>query len=104
MLLVDGAAASDGGPRLGWSDGFGVTEVSAGFVLLDVTGAGANAVMEHGASYDWKSTDTRPEESAAMVFAQMKVAISRLESGWRLHVERPLAPALWRWLENLSIR
>ena len=31
--------------------------------------------------------------------AGLRVAVARHSTGWRLHIERPWAPALWRWLE-----
>jgi len=32
------------------------------------------------------------------LIAGQRVIVSRREAGWRLHVERPMAAMLWRWL------
>jgi sarcosine oxidase gamma subunit len=88
--------------ELGWSAaGYAATDVTDGYLRFDVTGAEADGVMAFGTHYDWRSEDIRPEESAAMLFAGLKTIVGRRETGWRLHVERSLAPALWRWLEKI---
>ena len=85
----------------GWSpDGIAVTEVTDGVVCLDLTGRGAGDVMRLAGPYDHDATARYDAESCQMIFAGLKVAVVRLENGWRLHVERPLATALWHWLEK----
>jgi heterotetrameric sarcosine oxidase gamma subunit len=83
----------------GWSDGVATTDISDGYLLFDVTGPAALDVMAMGAEYDFTSKRTLPAESAAMLFAGLKVSVARIAGGWRLHVERPYAAALWHWLE-----
>lgn len=83
----------------GWSDGVAATDVSDGYLLVDVTGAAAVDVMAMGAEYDFAAKPALPAESAAMLFAGLKVSVARIAGGWRLHVERPYAAALWHWLE-----
>jgi hypothetical protein len=34
-----------------------------------------------------------------MQFAGFRLVVSRRAQGWRLHIERPWAAALWRWLQ-----
>jgi hypothetical protein len=53
--------------------------------------------MQQGTSYDLTATDGRPGESANIVFAGLRLAVVRRPDGWRLHVERPYATALWSW-------
>lgn len=85
----------------GWSsDGIAVTDVTDGFVCLDLTGRGAAEVMRLAGPYDYDATARYEAESCQMLFAGLKVAVMRLENGWRLHVERPWAAALWHWLEK----
>lgn len=89
------------GPEVfGWSDdGIAITDVSDGFMLFDVTGPAAPDLMALGANYEFTGKTGGPEESALMVFAGLRVAVARVPSGWRLHVERPYATALWQWLQ-----
>ncbi len=85
--------------EFGWSpDGHAITDVSDGMVLLDVTGPGADRLMARGCGYDFAAPVARAVESAMMIFAGTRLAVSRRGQGWRLHVDRPLAAALWRWL------
>lgn len=83
----------------GWSDGVATTDVSDGYLLFDVTGPAALEVMAMGAEYDFTAKPVLPTESATMLFAGLKVSVARLAGGWRLHIERPHAAALWHWLE-----
>ena len=89
-------------PASGWSDGTAATDVSDGFVLFDVTGDPALELMQRGASYAFDGTPGGSAESALMLFAGLKVAVARLGDGWRLHVERPYATALWQWLQHAA--
>ncbi|HEY4163518.1 MAG TPA: hypothetical protein VGM59_10685 [Dongiaceae bacterium] len=98
-LLLTGGEPS---PAIGWSvDGYAVTDVTDGYLRFDVTGREADEVMAFGGHYDWQSREVRPHESATMLFAGLKTIVGRLETGWRLHIERSLAPTLWRWLEKI---
>lgn len=99
MLLVGGKTVIDVVP--GWRDGIAVSDVSDGYVIIDVLGTGAGAVMQAGAAYDFVAPAGAAVESAVILFAGMKVAVIRRTGGWRLHVERPMATTLWLWLEKL---
>lgn len=84
----------------GWSDGCAVTDVSDGYVLLDITGPAALELMRLGVLHDFESrSDTA---SAAMLFAGQRVILARIPQGWRLHVERPSAAAIWLWLQRAA--
>ena len=84
----------------GWSDGCAVTDVGDGFVLLDITGPLAPELMRLGALHD---IEAGPDaESAAMLFAGQRVILARIPHGWRLHVERPNAAAIWQWLQRAA--
>jgi heterotetrameric sarcosine oxidase gamma subunit len=99
FVSMDGAAA-DGG-TFGWSeDGCAVTDVSDGYLLLDITGSAASELMRLGALHDF---ETQPDTaSAAMLFAGQRVILARIQQGWRLHVERPNAAAIWQWLQRAA--
>lgn len=89
-------------PRPGWQDtGFAATDVSSGFVAFDVTGAAAIDVVCQGSGLDFARPPGGGDASAMLHFAGLPVAVGRLEDGWRLHIERPLATALWTWLETV---
>lgn len=101
LLFVRRVAVQSDLRTLGWSaDGIAVTDVSDGILLFDVTGPSAPEVMALGADYDFVGNAMSATESAAMVFAGLKVSVARIAAGWRLHVERPYAAALWQWLER----
>jgi heterotetrameric sarcosine oxidase gamma subunit len=102
-LLFVHRAAQTVPEAFGWSaDGVVLTDVSDGFLLFDVTGPAALDVMALGAEYDFASKPALPAESAAMLFAGLKVSVTRIVMGWRLHVERSYATALWQWLEHAT--
>lgn len=99
LLLVHMDAPTDD-VTFGWSDGCAVTDVSDGYVLLDITGPAAPELMRLGVLHDFEAkTDTA---SAAMLFAGQRVILVRIQEGWRLHVERPNAAAIWQWLQRAA--
>ena len=103
MLFVRRDGTSDQSAVFGWSDdGFAVTDVSDGFVLFDVTGPAAPDLMALGANYDFGGKPAGRAESASMLFAGLKAAVARIPGGWRLHVERPHATAIWHWLQRAA--
>jgi heterotetrameric sarcosine oxidase gamma subunit len=99
FVSMDGAATDV--VTFGWSeDGCAVTDVSDGYVLLDITGSAALELMRLGALHDFEvKSDTA---SAAMLFAGQRVILARIQQGWRLHVERPNAAAIWQWLQRAA--
>ena len=99
FVSVDDAPAD--GATFGWfEDGCAVTDVSDGYVLLDITGSAASELMRLGALHDFEArSDTA---SASMLFAGQRVVLARIQQGWRLHVERPNAAAIWQWLQRAA--
>jgi heterotetrameric sarcosine oxidase gamma subunit len=99
FVSMDGAATDD--IAFGWSkDGCAITDVSDGYVLLDISGSAARELMRLGALHDFEAqADTG---SAAMLFAGQRVILARIQQGWRLHVERPNAAAIWQWLQRAA--
>jgi sarcosine oxidase gamma subunit len=96
LLFVSVDGADD--VTFGWSDGCAITDVSDGYVLFDITGLAASELMRFGALHDF---ETRSETaSASMLFAGQRVILARIPQGWRLHVERPNAAAIWQWLQR----
>ena len=79
--------------------GCAITDVSDGMLIFEVRGEGAAELMAQGSEYPFDDTTVLPHESAMMQFAGFRLAVSRRAQGWRLHVERPWAAALWRWLQ-----
>ena len=99
FVSVDGAATD--GVAFGWSeDGCAITDVSDGHVLLDITGPAAPELMRLGALHDFEATSDTA--SAATLFAGQRVILARIQQGWRLHVERPNAAAIWQWLQRAA--
>jgi heterotetrameric sarcosine oxidase gamma subunit len=84
----------------GWSDGCAITDISDGFVLFDIAGLAALNLMQLGALHDFeRRSDTA---SASILFAGQRVILARIQQGWRLHVERPNAAAIWQWLQRAA--
>jgi heterotetrameric sarcosine oxidase gamma subunit len=98
FVSIDGDALD---VTFGWSeDGCAVTDVSDGYVLLDITGPAAPELIRLGALHDFEArSDTA---SASMLFAGQRVILARIQQGWRLHVERPHAAAIWQWLQHAA--
>jgi sarcosine oxidase gamma subunit len=83
---------------LGWSEaGYAEADMTDGIIVVDVAGPAGLQLMQQGTSYDLLATDVRPAESANILFGGLRVAVVRRPDGWRLHVERPYAMALWTW-------
>jgi heterotetrameric sarcosine oxidase gamma subunit len=99
FVSMDGGATD--GVTFGWSeDGCAITDVGDGYVLLDISGRAARELMQQGALHDFEANpDTA---SAAMLFAGQRVILARIQQGWRLHVERPNAAAIWQWLQRAA--
>ena len=96
LLVSNTSAMAD---RTGLANGCAVTDVGDGIMIFDILGDDASNLMTQGNDYPFDDTTIFPHESASMQFAGFRVSVSRREHGWRLHVDRPWAPALWRWLE-----
>ena len=85
----------------GWhaEEQLAVSDAGDAWVLIDVLGERATDVMAQGSELALATVAGPAGESARLLFAGMVVAVSRRPAGWRLHVDRAWAPALWRWLE-----
>lgn len=97
MFIGDASTSADG---TGFTNGCAVTDVSDGMLIFDVHGERAAELLAQGSEYPFEDTTIFPHESASMQFAGLRLIVSRRERGWRLHVDRPWAPALWRWLRS----
>lgn len=103
-LLVDtdpagGPDERAAAPQPGWHEsGAAVTDLSDGMLCIEITGQGARDLLALGTEYPFSAPPAAPHESARVLFAGFRVAVARRPDGWRLHVERPWAPALWHWL------
>lgn len=103
-LLVDTAPTGDRGESAallqpGWhADGAAISDLSDGILCVEITGPRARELLALGTEYPFESAQPAPQESARLLFAGLRVAVARRADGWRLHVERAWAPALWHWL------
>jgi|SoiMethySBSTD1v2_1073268.scaffolds.fasta_scaffold02940_8 sarcosine oxidase, subunit gamma len=103
LLFVSRDSALIDPSAFGWSDdGTAITDVSDGLVLFDVTGVAALDLMRMGADYDFEAGPAESAESASTLFAGLKAVVARVRPGWRLHVERPHAAAMWQWLQRAA--
>jgi sarcosine oxidase gamma subunit len=84
----------------GWHEAerIAVSDAGDAWMIFEVEGEGALALLRQGGEYPFDEAPGPATESARMLFAGLVVAVSRREAGWRLHVDRAWAPALWRWL------
>ena len=83
----------------GWNaEGWAASDVTDGWQVLDISGPEAVDIVREGTAADLDAGSP----SAAVRFAGITgVLVCRTEAGAaRLHVERSLAPYLWRWLET----
>lgn len=87
------------GIAMGWhSQGFAVTQISAGLHIFDVSGEAVDAFAARGTTLD-------PQEvgaSAALSFAGIEAIVYRHGTALRIHVDRGLAAYLWTWMENAA--
>jgi sarcosine oxidase gamma subunit len=95
LLLCDAPVELDAGWGAG---GVAVSEVGDGIVCIDIQGPRASELMALASEYPFDSSPDSAQESARLLFAGLRVCVQRRPDGWRLHVERPWAPALWHWL------
>ena len=97
LLFVSQAPAQD---DFGWTtDGGAITDISDGMMVFDIHGEGAAELMAQGGEYPFAAAPGLATESASLRFAGFRLAVMRRPNGWRLHLERPWAPALWHWLQ-----
>jgi sarcosine oxidase, subunit gamma len=97
VLFVVGAQAADAPTAV--APGCAITDVSDGMLIFEVRGTASPDLMAQANEYPFELNTVSPIESAVMQFAGFRLAVSRRTYGWRLHIERPWAPALWRWLQ-----
>jgi heterotetrameric sarcosine oxidase gamma subunit len=95
LLINDSALDPDAGAA---AQGIAISELSDGIVCIDIEGPRAGELMALGSEYPFASPPGAAGESARLLFAGLRVAVVRRGHGWRLHVERPWAAALWHWL------
>lgn len=87
------------GIAAGWhSQGFAVTEISAGLHIFDVSGEAVDALIARGTALDPKQVSA----SAALSFAGIDAIVYRHGTDLRIHVDRGLATYLWTWMENAA--
>lgn len=98
VLLVCQATKAATLDHLGDRDAVVLSELSDGYLGIDVAGRDALLLLQLASEYSFTDATDRPSESARMLFADLPVALMRRSDGWRLHVERPWGAALWRWL------
>ena len=81
----------------GWRNGFAVSDASDGYVTLSLAGEGLRALVAEATAADIDAGSP----SAAILFAGVPALLYRTgATEARLHVEAPLAPYVWRWLET----
>lgn len=87
------------GMATGWySQGFAVTEISAGLHMFDASGKAVDAFVARGTTIDPRQVSA----SAALSFAGIDAIVYRHGTDLRIHVDRGLAGYLWTWMENAS--
>ncbi|UVK55315.1 hypothetical protein DBIPINDM_001820 [Mesorhizobium sp. AR02] len=87
------------GMATGWfTQGFAVTEISAGLQVFEVEGPALDAFIARGTTLDPR----QPSPSAALAFAGISAIVYRHEDRLRIHVDRGLAAYLWTWMEQAA--
>ena len=81
----------------GWHDGWAATPADDVYAVLEIGGAGLQALVSEATSADLDGGSP----SAAIMFAGIACLLYRTgQTTARLHVERPLATYVWHWLET----
>ena len=81
----------------GWHDGWAATPADDVDAVLEIGGAGLQALVAEATSADLDGGSP----SAAIMFAGIACLLYRTgQTIARLHVERPLATYVWHWLET----
>ncbi len=87
------------GMATGWySQGFAVTEISAGLHIFEVSGEAVDAFIARGTTLNPEQTSA----TAALSFAGIDAIVYRHDTTLRIHVDRGLAAYLWTWIENAA--
>ena len=87
-----------------WHDaGFAATDLGAAMIVLALLGPDAPALLARGTGVDLMAAPPASGGGAAMLTAGVRVVAYRHGAdGLRLHVDRSMAPYLWRWLETAA--
>lgn len=87
------------GIATGWhSQGFAVTEISAGLHIFEARGEAVDALVARATTLDPRQAGA----SAALSFAGIDAILYRHGTTLRIHVDRGLAAYLWTWMENAA--
>jgi heterotetrameric sarcosine oxidase gamma subunit len=81
-------------------DGEFVSDVSDGFVVIDISGARTDEMLAMASPLDPASLASG--HCAQTLFAGLKIVLYRRGDALRLHVERPLAAWLLDWLRQAT--
>lgn len=103
MLLLPGRRFSSEQHALRAALGAGrVFDASARFVLLQLVGSDAPALLATGCSVDFRPSRFPDGQCASTRIEQVPVSILRVceDSGYQLLVESSLARHLWLWLQS----
>lgn len=93
LLVSERPLAVEDGCR---TEGFALSTADDVWAVLEIEGEALADLMAEGAAADF----SRASPSAATLFAGAPALIYRTTpSTARLHVESPLLPSVWRWLE-----
>lgn len=82
--------------------GFFSSDVSDGFIFFDLDGEKLDEAMAASTSYDFAAKDLRAGESCQLAFAGLRLILNKRPDGWRLIVERALAPTLFHFFAELA--
>lgn len=85
------------------ASGFAATDLSAGMIALALAGPDAPALLARGTGVDLLTAPPASGGGGAMVIAGTRIVAYRHGvAEVRLHVDRSMAPYLWRWLETVG--
>lgn len=108
VLAVDEAADGPAGAlATGWhDDGYAVSDMTDGFIVFRIEGAGAAALISSGCSLPLgRGGETRNGSGTAWaVLSGHRVVLLQGPdlSAFRVHVTRDFAPDLWQWMRLVA--
>jgi heterotetrameric sarcosine oxidase gamma subunit len=83
--------------------GFAATDLGDAMIVCSLDGADAPALLARGTGVELTAPSSGTGGGAAMLLAGTRVIAYRHgPTGLRLHVDRAMAPYLWRWLESAA--
>lgn len=85
-----------------WSNGYAISDVSDAFAVFEIEGPLLRTILSHGAALSMLANQTGGAAMTTFGDILAIVYFRETKNCARIHVDRSLAPYLWRWFEVLG--